>query len=282
VKKIINSSLVAMALWISLVLLFTIVAACTREDPLTFVVIPSEDAATTKGQWAPMVEYLSDGMNKEIELMIVSDYSAVVEAMRYGHADIARFSAAGYVMALEEGATIEPIVAGVKKETGLPGYYAMLIALADTDTSDLAALTFGFVDVGSTSGYIAPSVYLEGEGIIPARVLFAGSHNAVILAVKNGSVGVGAVASNRVAVAIEEGVLDEGEYKIVWQSPLIPNCPIAVQSEMAQRDRDTLKELFLNAPLDIVAGVGTNEIGYVETDDAVYDPVREIIRYKNQ
>lgn len=262
--------------------LLLLATACLQRDPLTFVVIPSEDAAMARTQWEPMVEYLSDGMGREVELLVVSDYTAVVEAMRYGHADIARLSPVGYVMALEEGADIEPIAIAVKQETGLPGYYAMLVALTDTDVSDLNALTFGFVDVGSTSGYVAPSIYLQEENATPAQSLFAGSHNAVILAVKNGSVDVGAVASNRIAVALDGGVIVDGEFKVVWQSPLIPNCPIAVQSKMSERDKGKLTALFLNAPEEIVIAAATNENDYVEVDDSVYDPIREIIRYKAQ
>jgi phosphonate transport system substrate-binding protein len=265
-----------------IVFLALLVTGCAQKNALTFVVIPSEDAAMAREQWSQMIAYLSDGMDREIELLVASDYTAVTEAMRYGHADIARFSPAGYVMAVEEGADIEPAVVAIKKETGLPGYYAMLIALAGTDTSDLNALTFGFVDVGSTSGYIAPSIYLQDAGITPAKEMFAGSHNAAILAVKNGSVDVAAVASNRVATALAEGVLSEGEYKVVWQSPLIPNCPIAIQSAMSQRDKDTLIRLFIEMPEDIVLAIATNESSYLKADDATYDPIREIIRYKSQ
>jgi len=265
-----------------LLLLIVLFSGCTKKDALVFVIIPSEDAAMARDQWSSMIEYLSDGMGQEIDLLVASDYTAVAEAMRYGHADIARFSPAGYVMAVEEGADIEPLVVAIKKETGLPGYYALLVALADTDTSDLNALTFGFVDVGSTSGYVAPSIYLQDAGITLKNEMFAGSHNAAILAVKNGSVDVAAVASNRVATALAEGVLSEGEIKTVWQSPLIPNCPIAVQSAMSQRDKDTLTALFLDMPKEIVLAIATNESGYVKANDATYDPIREIMRYKGE
>jgi phosphonate transport system substrate-binding protein len=269
-------------IFIVTLLLLLVVACQPSGPPLTFVVIPSEDASIAKVQWRPMVEYLNDGMDRKIELLVVSDYTAVVEAMRYGHADIARLSPVGYVIAIDEGADIEPIAIAVKAETGLPGYYAMLISLVDTDTSDLSTLTFGFVDVGSTSGYVAPNVYLEEIGVTPAKSLLAGSHNAVILAVKNGSVDIGAVASNRVAVALEQGVLDKDEFKIVWQSPLIPNVPIAVQSSMSQKDKDTLTQLFLDMPEDIIVAAGTNETSYVEVDDSTYDSIRAIRRYKDR
>lgn len=236
----------------------------------------------TKTQWQPAMDYLSQGMGREIDLLVASDYTAVIEAMRYGHADIARLSPAGYVIAIDEGARIEPIVVAVKRETGLPGYYSLLIALADTDVSDLSALTFGFVDVGSTSGGIIPAAYLDDLGVEPKNTLYAGSHNAVILAVKNGSVDIGAIASNRLATALDQDVLSDGEVKIVWQSSLVPNCPIAVQSDMSKEDKEKLTSLFLNMPEDLVAIAAINESSYVKADDATYDSIRDIARYKDR
>lgn len=262
------------------VVILCLLVACKAEDPLVFAVIPSEDAAMAREEWEPMVRYLSDGMGREVSLMLVADYASVVEAMRYGHADLARFSPVGYVMALDQGADIEIVAVAVKQETGLPGYYALLIARSETDTSDLSALTFGFVDVGSTSGYVAPTVHLRELGVDPKESVFAGSHNAVILAVQNGSVDVGAVASNRIAVALAEGVISEGEFQTVWQSDLIPNTPIAVQSSMGKGDKAKLRELFLHVPEDVALAAMTNESSYVELDDAAYDPVREILQFE--
>jgi len=260
-----------------LLLVLLLLVGCARKDALTFVTIPSEDAMLARDQWKPMIEYLSDSLGQPVELVIASDYAAVVEAMRYGHADIARLSPVGYVAAIDEGADIEPIVVGVKAETGLPGYYAYLVARAGTDTSDLSALTFAFVDPSSTSGYVAPAIYLEQSGIEPSDVLFAGSHQAVILAVQNGSADVGAVASNRLEMALTEEVIQPGELEIIWQSPLIPNCPVVVQSFLPEKH--ALKTLLLAVPEDILFATGTNETSYVEAKDEDYDPVREAMRF---
>ena len=146
---------------IVLVLVILLSACRPTEKSLKFVVIPTEDATTTRQQWRAIVDYLSTGLDRKVELLTASDFTAVVEAMKYGHADMAWFGPASYVIAVDEGADIEPIVAGVHVSSGLPGYYSVLIALADTDVSDLSKLTFGFVDVSSTSGYIIPSAYLE-------------------------------------------------------------------------------------------------------------------------
>ena len=265
-----------------LALLSVLLVSCMKKETLSFVVIPSEDAMLARSQWEPMMSYLGEGMGREVDLIVASDYAAVVEAMRYGHADIARLSPVGYVTAISEGAEIEPLVVGVKLETGLPGYYAYLVARAKTDVSDLSSLTFAFVDPSSTSGYVVPAIHLEEQGIEPADVLFAGSHQAAILAVQNGSVDVAAVASNRLETALSEGVIQDGELEIIWQSPLIPNCPVAVQSSMPDRDRARLKELLLNAPGDVILSTGINETYYVEASDEIYDPIREILQFKDK
>ena len=251
------------------------------EESLVFVSIPADDASLTRKQCAPAIDYLSRELGREIELLTVSDYAAVVEAMKYGHADIARLGPKGYVDAINEGVEIEPIVRAVK-QTGLAGYTAFLLALKGTDITDLNALTFAFVDVGSTSGYVAPAVYLEKIGAEPKEALFAGSHGAAILALANGTVDVVATSSAQLAIAIREGILREDELVVVWESELVPSSPIAVQSSMSQELKSRLTELFLDMPESLALGMDADAIGYVETGDEVYNVIREISRYKNQ
>lgn len=251
------------------------------EEPLVFVVIPSDDENVARKQGAPAIDYLSRELGREIELFTVSDYAAVVEAMKYGHADIARLGPKGYVDAINEGVKIEPIARAIKR-TGVAGYTALLLALKDTDVTDLSALTFAFVDVGSTSGYVAPAIHLERIGVEPKERLFAGSHSAAILALANGTVDIVATSSAQLAIAIRGGILKEDKLVIVWESELIPSSPIAVQADMSQGLKDKFTELLLDMPESLALGMDPDAIGFVETDDAVYDTIREILCYKNQ
>jgi len=265
--------LVSVAVVVALVLL-------SRPSPepipgLTFVVIPSEEAGATQGQFAPFVDYLSESIGRPIELLTVSDYTAVVEAMKYGHADIARFAAFGYVMATQE-TDVEVLVTAIKTTTNQPSYYGLIVVRADSGITDLNGATFAYVDVGSTSGYLVPSTYIMREGIELGEVLFAGSHYAVIEAVKNGSVAAGAIADNRYALALEKGIIAEGELTILWESDPIPNCPIAVRKDMDESLKVQLVEAFLSAPQELVEGCGVGETGYVVMSDSDYDFVREV------
>jgi phosphonate transport system substrate-binding protein len=274
--------LIALGLVVGLMLANTLadVARQSPTEPLTLAVIPSDDPGTTKADWEPVIEYLEAGLGRQIELHIVPDYTAVVEAMKYGWVDVARMSAKGYVQAIEEGAKVEAVAKAIRASTGQPGYYGYIVARADRKIADLNGVSFAFVDVGSTSGYVVPSVHLEKEGMKLGEVFMAGSHPAVILAVKNGMVDAGATANSRFDAALAEGVIVEGELEILWQSPLIPNPPIVVQSSMNEALKEQVTRLFLDMPQELVESIkGLKEIGYVEATDSDYDPIREIERF---
>ncbi|NIV32703.1 MAG: phosphate/phosphite/phosphonate ABC transporter substrate-binding protein [Anaerolineae bacterium] len=253
-----------------------ILAAPSREKPtLVFAVIPAEDAGRAHAQFTPMVEHLSQEIGIEVELLTVADYAAAVEALKYGHADFARFGPFTYVMAVEE-AGAEIIATAVKASSGAASYTSMIITRADRDITSLEGASFAYVDVGSTSGYLAPHTYIVEAGIRLGEVFFAGSHNAVIEAVKNGTVDAGAVASNRYYVALDEGVLAEGEVVVVWESDPIPNAPIAVRQGMDPALKAKILSAFLSAPQEVVEAMGIGETGYVSAADSDYDVIRRM------
>jgi len=245
------------------------------EDTLVFVAIPAEEGGLTLEQYGPMAEHLSRELDIEVELLTVTDYTAAVEALKYGHADFARFGPFSYIMAVEE-AGAEVIATAVKKSTGEPSYTAMIITRADRDVTTLEGASLAYVDVGSTSGFLAPYTYIVEEGIELGEEFFAGSHSASIEALKNGTVDAACVASNRYYVALEEGVLIEGEVTIFWESDPMPVTPIAVRADMDPVLKAKIQAAFLSTPSEIVEAMGVGEIGYVLATDADYDVIRRM------
>ena len=269
-----NFSKIVVLVFILVALVYGAIKITDKPDNvLRVVVIPADDEVSTRELFQPFVDYLQDRMDVEIELITASDYTAVVEAMKYGHADIARFGPANYVMAAKE-ANIEPLVAGIKAETGVAGYWAYIISKPELE--DLNGATFAFVDPASASGFLYPNDYIEKSGISLGRIMFAGSHPAVIEAIKNGSVDAGAVASNRWEYALQEDVIKEGDLKIFWSSELIPNSPWAVRSDMSNSLKDAFTNAMLEIPEDIALGLGINEFEFVKVTDSDYDLVREV------
>jgi len=245
------------------------------EQPLRFVIIPAEEATLSREQFAPMMDYLGECMDTAIALYLVSDYAAVVEAMKYGHADIARFGPLSYVLGTQE-ADIEVIAVTVKGKTNSPTYQAYIIARRDRHVTELNGVSFAFTDVGSTSGYLAPQTYFRAEGIEPGQVFFSGSHNASIAAVQNGTVDAGAVASNRYDVAVQNGVIGKDELEILWASDPIPANPIAVQKAMPEQQKALLLKCLVAIPKVVIERCATGEVGLVPATDADFDFVRDM------
>jgi len=265
--------LIVAVLILGLAGLFTVLRGTNQsEDALRIVLIPSDDEASLREANKQFVDYLENELDMEVKIIAATDYSAVVEAMKYGHADVARFGAFSYILAKEE-VDIEPVVTGIKIKTGKPGYFAYIISRPDLE--DLNGADFAFVDPGSTSGYLFANHYVETNDIELNKTMFAGSHPAVIEAVKNGSVDAGAVASNRWESAIKEGVITN-EVKIFWQSELIPNAPWAVSAEMNEDLKQRFVEAMLNAPEEIVMSQGVEESSYVTISDSDYNLIREL------
>lgn len=243
------------------------------DEGLTIVIIPSEDAVSATEKFKPFAARLEESLGMNVELLTVSDYAAAVEAMKYGHADIGRLGAFSYVMATEE-ADVEAVLVGIKEKTGRSSYNGLIIARPGLE--DLNGATFAYVDPGSTSGYLVPNTYIKREGIELGEVLFAGSHPAVIEAVKNGSVDAGAIADNRWFYALEEGVIEEGQIEIFWESDPIPSSAWAVPVDMDEELRAAFVKAMLDMPREIAQSTGLKEIGYTVTSDSEYDFVREI------
>ena len=188
----------------------------TDPEGLIYVVIPAESQEVTELHFGPMIEYLSEALDMPVDLMTVADYAGVVEAMRYGHADIARFGPSSYVLATEQ-AEVEALVRGIVKKTGTDIQFSLIITRADSGITDLNGVTFAFVDVGSNTGYLLPQWYILEEGVELGEIVFTGGHPAVIEMVRNGAVDAGACAANRLDVALEEGLVMMDEIKILWK-----------------------------------------------------------------
>lgn len=261
---------IALLVVVALVLL----ACAPKEAVLRMVVIPADDGISTEERYQPFVDHIEQNAGIKVELVTAASYAAVVEAMKYGHADIARLGSLDYVRAVEE-ANIEPLVVAIKKSSGEAFYRGVIITRPGLE--DLNGVTFAYVDLGSGSGYGAPYVYMKENNIELGRVLFAGSHPAVIEAVKNGSVDAGAVADNRWFTALEEGVVTEGEVVVFATTSKMPNSPWVVQADMDPELKDSLRDAFLSMPEETVYGMGIQGMRYIVAYDSDYGIMRKII-----
>jgi len=279
----------------------TTVPATPEPEVLRFVIVPEETEALDREHWGPLVEYVAEQVGMTAELIIATDYSAVTEAMKYGHADIATFGAFGYILAADE-ADIEIIVGEISGETGRPYNYAYVFVRLDSGITSVAELdgeTFAFVSESSTTGFLFPSyAFLEADAE-PGKILYSGGHPQSVAAVANGSVVGAGTSEYRVRAAIEgeiitgawsvsdfalsdewpvyeEGVTEVGkdDLLLIWESPPMPPTNWAVRSDMDQELKMALRVAFESIPEEVIWKPGV--AGFVPMVDSDFNFLRDV------
>ena len=78
---------------VTLIAAFPLQAFAQGRDPskLRVALLPDENAATLIQNAQPLKTYLEKTLSKDIELIVTTDYSSMIEAMRFGRIEIAYF-----------------------------------------------------------------------------------------------------------------------------------------------------------------------------------------------
>jgi basic membrane protein A len=161
----------------------------TEEHPIQVLFVPSVDAGVIVSGGDVMAQALEEATGLKFEVSVPTSYAATVEAMCASPEDTIGFiPALGYVIANQK-CGVEVGAAAVRY--GWPAYWAQFLVARDSDIEgleDLAGKKWAIPDLGSTSGYLYPSVMFQEAGIEPGEIVEAGGHPQAALAVYNGEV----------------------------------------------------------------------------------------------
>lgn len=251
------------------------------KDPsrLRVALLPDENAATLIQNAQPLKAYLADTLKKDIEIIVTTDYSSMIEAMRFGRIDVAYFGPFSYVLAKSRAPAIEPFAVGV--ERGSPTYNSVLIATAGGPVKtleDVRGKPFGFGDQASTSSHLAPRAHLLKkaglDGDTDYKPVHLGTHDAVARAVQAGQVPAGALSKAIFDVLVARGTIDAAKVVQLDLSAPIPNYPIVMQGSLSPELKQALREAFLNMKDEAVLKAFRVE-AFHATDDSAYDILRD-------
>ena len=250
------------------------------KDPtkLRVALLPDENAATLIQNAQPLKAYLEKTLGKEIELIVTTDYSSMIEAMRFGRIEIAYFGPFSYVLAKSKAPEIEPFAVGIEK--GSPTYNSIIIAQASGPVSSLADIKgkpFGYGDQASTSSHLIPRAYLLKKGLDAARdykPVYLGAHDAVARAVQSGQVPAGALSKAIYEALIQRKIIDPDKIKVLAVTDPIPNYPMVFQGSLAPALKDKIRKAFLEVKDPAVLKSFRVE-GFAATDDKAYDVLRD-------
>ena len=270
----------AAALALAAALPTSVLAQSQGRDPakLRVALLPDENAATLIQNAQPLKAYLESTLKKEIELIVTTDYSSMIEAMRFGRIEVAYFGPFSYVLAKSRAPEIEPFAVGVEK--GSPTYNSILIASASGPVktiADVRGKPFGFGDQASTSSHLAPRAHLAKKGLDgdkDYKPVHLGTHDAVARAVQAGQVPAGALSEPIFRTLVERKVIDPAKVVQLDLTAPIPNYPITMQGNLAPQLKQAIRAAFLNMKDKEVLKSFRVE-AFAATDDRAYDVLRD-------
>jgi phosphonate transport system substrate-binding protein len=254
---------------------------------LTIGLIPTESSSHITDRYGDLAKYLEKKLGIPVELKTSTDYAGVIAAMQFKHVDVAYFGPKSYVEAAQR-ANAECFAMEVL-EDGTLGYHGIIITKKGSginSVKDAKGKLWAFTDPNSTSGTLVPTVhFVKDLKLDPekhfSKVIYSGSHEASILAVKGGKVDI--ASTNDLDLDRGNGKFwnKEKDFNIIWTSKLIPGSNMAYRKDIPESLKKALKEAFLT--YHDKAGMSKLKLkGYVAVTDDVYDPIRDQIEVKKQ
>lgn len=258
--------------------------ANTWPKEITFGVIPVAGATSMKETFGGLTRHLESKLGIKVKLQTAGDYAGVISAMQHKHIEVAYFGPKSYVEAARR-AGAEAVAVEVGEETGLPGYYGMILTKKGSSLKtleDIKGKKWAFTSSHSTSGTLVPTVMFSKKGINPqeyfSKVLYSGGHEASILSVKAGKVD----ASSTNNLDYNRGLgkhWNKDDFNIIWKSDIIPGSPMTVRSDLPE----SLKMAITGAMVSYTDKAGLAKMklkGFLPAKDSDYDSVRELIKLK--
>ncbi|MGB3614309.1 MAG: phosphate/phosphite/phosphonate ABC transporter substrate-binding protein [Elainellaceae cyanobacterium] len=253
--------------------------ASEKADPTTLVValLPDEDGATIIQDNQALADYLGTAVGKEIELVVTTDYSSMIEAASNERLDLAYFGPLSYVLAKTKS-DIEPFAARLKD--GATTYNSIIIGNVEAGigtVADIEGTTVAFGDPASTSSRLFPELTLSEAGLDSGddyNAVFVGSHDAVALAVQNGNAQAGGMSRPIFDSLIEDGVIDASQVTILAESEPIPQYPWTMRTSLDPQLKTQIRSAFLTLDDEAVLTPFKAD-GFAAMEDADYDGIRK-------
>jgi phosphonate transport system substrate-binding protein len=253
-----------------------------RDPPaLNVALLPDEAAAKIIQDNQGLKTYLEQQLGKPIQLHVLTNYAAMIEAVRAKNIDLAYFGPLSYCLARER-CGIDCFAAKVKD--GATTYRAVIIAGATTDIhsfADIRGKRMAYGDMASTSSHLLPKYTLfKKAGLREKRDYeesFLGKHDVVAINVQAGNVDAGGLNEFIYAGLVERGKLDPAKLVVVGYSDPWPDYPWVYQNDLTPELRARIRQAFLELK-DPAVLKPLKADGFAAMADKDYEIIRQAAR----
>jgi len=269
-------------------------ASSGRSDAavVRFSILSAESNESMGNNWAPIIADMKAATGLDIEPYFSTNYTALIEAMRFKKTDAGWFSNQSGLEAVRRADG--EVFARTFDPSGVDGYKSVLIVNAKSKLSlDKVlkcdrTLTFGLGDILSTSGTLAPMAYLFAPRDIRPATCFKqvrrANHQTNLFAVAAGQLDVATNNSTSILLNRQHGRPEADEVRVIWESPTLPEDPIIWRKDLDPAIKEKLRQFFLtygqgDTPQAAAQRANMAKInigGFKAADDGHLLPVREM------
>ena len=267
-----------------------------RYPVVSFSSVSSESQGATEARFKDFAKVFKERLGVELRIFTATDYAGTIQALTGGQIQLAGLGPAAYATAwIDSNGEIEPLVAAVEAD-GDFGYHSSLIVKAESPyqkLQDLRGKTLAWADPNSASGYLVPLVSLRATGVDPeklfGRTAFSGGHEQSVIGVDKGTFDCAFVWTAKdttqrgiLRAMSDRKLIEHKQFRVVWQSPVIPNSPLAVRKDLpADMKRDVAKlwtDLYSLDPKMAETLARGKTLGYRAVTHEMYEPMLKVIQ----
>lgn len=237
----------------------------------------------TAESYGPLLEYLSQKLNRPVERIQRRTYSEVNELLRTGEVDLAFVCTSSYLLgkdAFDLQLLVAPVVEG---ETTYNAQLIVPAASPATQMEDLRGKVFAFTDPTSFTGRVYPTFLLYRMGETPetffSHTFFTYSHDDAIHAVADGMADGASVDSLVLAFALKRQPDLADQIRIIHTSPPFGIPPVVVSPSLRPQTRAELEAILLNMHQDAEGIAALHALDYerfVSVADKDYQSARDV------
>lgn len=246
----------------------------TENKPVRMIMVPTEiGSRDSLSDYRPIFNAITREYGIHFKLRLGTSYAAAVQGLCNDQADIAHYGAVTFAQA-RQMCGAELLAVDVKK--GKSVYYSGIYSAKNSGIKtlkDLKGHSLAVGDPNSTSSFNFPFAMVIAAGIDPVRdlkqIVIAGSHTNSIAALKDGRVSAAAASFNVWEKAVQKGVIDPAQYRVLSKSEPIPNPPLAINKklnpELKAKIRLAFSEIHTKVDPQFVRGYGGKKVDRYDT-----------------
>ena len=234
-----------------------------EKKTFTIAYAPNESTTDSTDARSTLAKDLGKVNNMEVKEILASDYTAIIEALRTGKADMAYMGALAVAMGAERACVTPIVMKAPNGDKAQAVYHSVFVTQKDNSEinsiKDFKGKTIAFVDPDSTSGNLVPTseimkafpdLHLTNEkihtnGEFFEAVSFSGKHQAGLQAVIKGDVDIVPISDQIMASEFKNGNADENAVKVVHSSAAIPAEAMVVSKTVNEDLKKTLTKFLV-------------------------------------